>query len=89
MTKIQVNPDFKFQFETEKELHKAKALGYIDLCDIVRICVKHIDVDYTVDYPVKSREDYLNEIERINNNDNIELINVYQDKWYYDIAEYI
>ena len=42
MKKVEINPDFKFEFETEKELFKAQMSGYIDLCDVVRICYKHV-----------------------------------------------
>ena len=42
MNKVEVNPDFKFEFETEKELFSAQMSGYIDVCDVVRICYKQI-----------------------------------------------
>lgn len=86
--KTKVNPDFKFEFETDAELEKAQMTGYVPLCDIVRITFHHSGFDTTIDYPVKSRETYIKDLEKLNNIDDVEILKVYQDKWYYDINEY-
>lgn len=86
--KTKVNPDFKFEFETDEELEKAERTGYIPLCDIVRISFFHNEHDLEIDYPVKSRETYIRDLEKLNNDKNITILNVYQDKWYYDINEH-
>ena len=36
----------------------------------------------------KSRETYIKDLEKLNNDKNITILNVYQDKWYYDINEH-
>lgn len=88
MNKIEVNPDFKFSFETNEQLRDAELSGHIDLYDIVRICVK-MDNGNQIDFPLKSREDYINEINKINNDDSLEVIEVYQDKHMYDVYDYL
>lgn len=83
-----VNPDFKFKFETDEELKKAQMANYIPLCDIVRINFYNKKHQIKIDHPVKSREAYIRDFETLNNDDNITILNVYQDKWYYDINEH-
>lgn len=84
-----INPDFKFEFETDEELEKAQMTGYVPLCDIVRINFFHKGFDTNIDYPVKSRETYIKDLEKLNSIDDVEILKVYQDKWYYDINEHI
>jgi hypothetical protein len=89
MNKVEINPDFKFKFETEKELFNAQMSGYIELCDVVRICIKYVGSKGSVDYPLKSREDYIKAIESYNNREDVEVLEVYQDKWFYDRNDYL
>ena len=65
--KTKVNPDFKFEFETDEELEKAERTGYVPLCDIVRISFYHNEHEVEIDYPVKSRETYIRDLEKLNN----------------------
>ena len=89
MNKVEINPDFKFEFETEKELSSAQMSGYIDVCDVVRICYRYVGSKGSIDRPLKSREDYINTIELYNNSEDIEILEVYQDKWFYDRNDYL
>jgi hypothetical protein len=89
MKKVEVNPDFKFRFETEKELSEAKMNGYIDLCDVVRINVRYKDDGTQVDSPYTSREEYIKVLELFNNREDVEILKVYQDKWMWDVMDYM
>lgn len=82
------NPNFKFAFETEDDLWKAKMGGYIPLCDIVRINIRNLTTNNTLDYPVTSREQYINALKAYKERDDVEILNVYQDKWCYNINDY-
>ena len=75
--------DFKFTFETNEDLAKAESTGYVPDYDIVRIEVDLGDGN-TVDFPVKTREQYANELETRGD----KIMNAYQDKMYFDINEY-
>jgi hypothetical protein len=86
--KVEINPDFKFRFETEEELFDAKRTGYIDLCDVVRICVKYKNGP-KVDSPYTSREEYIKAIDFFNSRKDVEIMEVYQDKWMWDSNDYI
>ena len=79
------NTEFKFTFEKEAEYESARRSGYIDLFDIVRIKVSYDDG--TIDYPVKSKEEYEKALVNVPLNEGT-IVNVYQDKHYYDIADY-
>lgn len=89
MKKVEVNPDFKFKFETEKELSEAKMNGYIDLCDVVRINVRYKDDGMQVDSPYTSREEYIKVLELFNSREDVEILDVYQDKWMWDAYDYL
>ena len=89
MKKVEVNPDFKFRFETEKELSEAKMNGYIDLCDVVRINVRYSDDGTQVDSPYTSREEYIKVLELFNSREDVEILDVYQDKWMWDVMDYM
>lgn len=89
MKKVEVNPDFKFRFETEKELSEAKMNGYIDLCDVVRINVRYKDDGMQVDSPYTSREEYIKVLELFNSREDVEILDVYQDKWMWDAMDYM
>jgi hypothetical protein len=89
MKKVEVNPDFKFKFETEKELSEAKMNGYIDLCDVVRINVRYKDDGTQVDSPYTSREEYIKVLELFNSREDVEILDVYQDKWMWDAYDYL
>ena len=89
MKKVEVNPDFKFKFETEKELSEAKMNGYIDLCDVVRINVRYKDDGMQVDSPYTSREEYIKVLELFNSREDVEILEVYQDKWMWDAYDYM
>jgi len=58
------------------------------LYDIVRVCLK-LDNGNSIDFPLKSREDYINQVNRINNDDAIVSAEFYQDKHMYDVQDYI
>ena len=88
MNKIEVNPDFKFSFETNEQLRDAELSGHIDLYDIVRVCVK-MDNGNQIDFPLQSREDYINEINRINNDDAIVLAEFYPAEHMFDYYDYL
>jgi len=80
--RILENPTFTF--DTIEQYERAKASGYIDTYDVVRVVMQN---DYrTVDYPVHSLEEY----NQIKNNENKVkfLVKSYQDKHYYDIHDY-
>ncbi len=89
MKKVEVNPDFKFAFETEKQLSEAKMNGYIDLCDVVRINVRYKDDGMQVDSPYTSREEYIKVLEMFNSREDVEILDVYQDKWMWDAMDYM
>jgi len=88
MKKVEINPDFKFSFENDAQLFNAERSGYIELYDIVRVCLK-LDNGNSIDFPLKSREDYINQVNRINNDDAIVSAEFYQDKHMYDVQDYI
>jgi len=87
MKKVEINPDFKFSFENDAQLFNAERSGYIELYDIVRVCLK-LDNGNSIDFPLKSREDYINQVNRINNDDAIVSAEFYQDKHMYDVQDY-
>jgi len=88
MKKVEINPDFKFSFENDAQLFNAERSGYIELYDIVRVCLK-LDNGNSIDFPLKSREDYINQVNRINNDAAIVSAEFYQDKHMYDVQDYI
>lgn len=83
------NPNFKFHFETDEDLWSAKSTGYIPLCDVVRIKIKDLSSGNILDYPIKTRESYISKLETYKNRKDVEIVDVYQDKWMYDINDYI
>jgi hypothetical protein len=91
MKKIEINPDYKFTFATDDQLVDTQiATGYIESYDIVRICVKRLDNGNQIDYPLKTREDYINEIARLNERaSEFELVEIYQDTHMFDMYDYI
>lgn len=88
MEKIKINPNYKFTFDNNVELRNAEMTGYIESYDIVRVCLK-LDNGNSIDFPLKSREDYVNQVNRINNDDTIVSAEFYQDKHMYDVCDYI
>ena len=76
--------DYKFTFETDADLIKAQQKGYISEYDIVRMVVKCDDNGSTVDFPVKSRQEY-NELIKLNSN---RIIEIYPAVHSYDIYDY-
>jgi len=78
--------NFKFTFETQAEYHNAERSGFIPDFDIVRLEVDYPD-GYHVDYPVKSREDYENELIKIKQRGG-RLVKVYQSVHSFDIQDY-
>ena len=90
MEKIKINPDFKFTFDSDVELRRAQMTGYIESYDMVRICVKRLDNGNQIDFPLKTREDYFNEVARLNERSNeYDMVEIYQDTHMYDIQDYI
>lgn len=88
MKKIEINPDFKFTFNSEAQLDRAQMSGYIESYDIVRVCLK-LDNGNQVDFPLKSREDYINQVDRINSDDAIVSAEFYPAEHMYDVQDYI
>ena len=88
MKKIEINPDFKFSFENDAQLSNAERSGYIESYDIVRVCLK-LDNGNSIDFPLKSREDYINQVNRINNDDAIISAEFYPAEHMYDVQDYI
>jgi len=80
--------EFNFTFETEVDYEKAKSSGYIRTFDIVRIKIKDVVVGNTIDYPVYSKEGYKKELQKLVLLPQIQVLDIYQDKLYYDIEEY-
>jgi 16S rRNA U1498 N3-methylase RsmE len=57
---------------------------------MVRICVRRLDNGNQIDFPLKTREDYYNEVARLNERaSEFEMVEVYQDTHMYDIQDYI
>jgi hypothetical protein len=79
--------DFNFTFETEADYEKAKSSGYITTFDVVRIKIKNLMEGNTFDYPVYSREQYSKELYKLLVLPQIQVLDIYQDKLYYDILE--
>lgn len=75
-----------FPFNTEEEHNKARFSGYIPLCDVVRVAIK--EENQTLDIPIISREEYIKVLSNLCKTENRELVEVYQDKWMYDIKDY-
>ena len=71
-------------FETEAELWKAQATGYIAEYDCVRVEVKHPEGG-SIDFPVKSREDLANIIERHGS----AITKIYPTVHSYDVTDYL
>jgi len=90
MEKIKINPDFKFTFDSDVELRRAQMTGYIESYDMVRICVKRLDNGNQIDFPLKTREDYFNEVARLNERSNeYDMVEIYQDTHSFDMYDYI
>jgi hypothetical protein len=79
--------EFNFTFETEVDYEKAKSSGYITTFDVVRIKIKDIVAERTIDYPVHTREQYSKELRKLTFLPQIQVLDIYQDKLYYDIQE--
>ena len=78
---------FNFTFETQSEYHNAERRGFIPEFNIVRLEVDYPD-GYRVDYPVKSKEDYENELLVIVERGG-HLVRVYQSVHSFDIQDYV
>jgi hypothetical protein len=90
MEKIKINPDYKFTFNNEVDLRRAELNGYIESYDMVRICIRRLDNGDQFDFPLKTREDYYNEVARLNERaSEFEMVEIYQDTHMYDIQDYI
>ena len=90
MEKIKINSNFKFTFDNDAQLSNAERSGYIESYDIVRICVKRLDNGNQVDFPIKTREDYMKIVSRLNERFNeYDMIEIYQDTHMFDIQDYI
>jgi hypothetical protein len=90
MEKIKINSNFKFTFDNDAQLSNAERSGYIESYDIVRICVKRLDNGNQIDYPIKTREDYIKTVSRLNERANeFDMVEIYQDTHMFDIQDYI
>jgi hypothetical protein len=88
MKKIEINSDYNFTFDNDVQLSKAEMTGYIESYDMVRICLRYPNGN-TVDFPLKTREDYFGQITRLNEKDNDEeIVEIYQDTHMFDIQDY-
>ena len=77
--------EYKFTFETDEDLHNAQRTGYIDAYDCVRMEIKQEPATWSIDIPVKSREDYMRMIE----SDQWQIVTVYPTVHSYDIQDYL
>lgn len=79
--------NFRFKFKTETDYWNARSRGYIDQYDMVRVHVKSVDGESSVDYPIHSEEDYIKTMDELKNKSHLEC-SVYQSTHYYDVSEY-
>jgi hypothetical protein len=77
--------EYKFTFETDEDLRNAERTGYIDAYDCVRMEIKQKPDAGSIDFPVKSREDYMKMIE----SDQWQIVTVYPTVHSYDIQDYL
>ena len=90
MEKIKINSNFKFTFDTDVDLRRAELTGYIESYDMVRICVKRLDNGNQVDFPIKSREDYFDQVASLNERFNeYDMVEIYQDTHSFDMYDYM
>jgi hypothetical protein len=76
--------EYPFTFETESELRQAEKTGYIDSYECVRIEVRH-PLGGGVDYPVKSREEFIEVLSRVGKN----IVKIYPTEHCYDYQDYL
>jgi hypothetical protein len=88
MKKVEINPDFKFSFENDAQLAYSERSGYIESYDMVRVCL-NLDNGNSIDFPLKSREEYINEVNKINNDNAVVSAEFYQSEHMFDIYDYI
>ena len=79
--------EFKFHFKTNAQLDIAESTGYIDDYSIVRCKIIKVD-DRTIDFPVKTEEDYLNLKKELKGKNHIKNVEFYPATHYFDINEY-
>ena len=90
MEKIKINSNFKFTFDNDVDLRRAEFTGYIESYDMVRICVKRLDNGNQVDFPIKTREDYFDQVASLNERSNeYDMVEIYQDTHSFDMYDYI
>ena len=77
--------EFKFTFETEADQFAAERTGYIAEYDCVRMEVQYYPEGGSVDFPVKSREEYNRLLEFHKDN----IVIVYPTVHSYDIQDYL
>lgn len=80
--------NFKFTFETNEAYEAAQRTGYVPEFDMVRAVVER-EGDYTVDFPVPTRQELMEMYERYSNITDAKIVNVYQSVHHYDINDYI
>ncbi len=78
--------EFKFKFKTRKDYEAAENKGYIDTFDMVRIVAEFPNGD-TVDYPVKSKEEYEDELKDIPERGMV-FKSAYQSRHSFDINDF-
>lgn len=81
------NTKLKFRFKTEAEYMSARVMGYIEEYDMARFDVLY-NSGSTIDFPVHSEEEYLKELDRLQNDNNVKNIRVYHSTHWYDIEDY-
>lgn len=85
MEKNIINPDFKFTFDNDSQLRKAEQNGFGDKFNIVRMCIRNLSNGSTLDFPIKTREDYFKYISQSNEKvGEYEIVEVYQDYHVFD-----
>ena len=90
MERIKINPNFTFTFDSDSELRRAESSGYIEPYDMVRICVRRLDNGKQVDFPIKTREDYFGQVDKLNGRSNeYDMVEIYQDTHSFDMYDYI
>jgi len=81
------NAEFKFTYETIADFDRDRASGFIPNATIVRVNLVNRD-GLVIDRPIYTKEEYLQEIEKINQNDYIVEASAYTSNYYFDINDY-
>jgi hypothetical protein len=56
---------------------------------VLFLSVRYKDDGTQVDSPYTSREEYIKVLELFNSREDVEILDVYQDKWMWDVMDYM